>query len=135
MIGRGRMLGIGLVLLTCVATEARAQSESQPMIVGTKEAPPFAMKGPAGHWTGLSIELWQDIATKLGLKYEFREAELDQLLAGIADNSMGAAVAAITVTSDREQASPPPPVGAHRGRPFCDGSSPSSFSPSSACWR
>src|SRR4029079_12035259 len=32
------------------------------LIIGTKEAPPFALKHADGTWTGISIELWRDIA-------------------------------------------------------------------------
>jgi len=118
------------------------------MIVGTKEAPPFAMKGPGGCWIGIRIEPRQEIAAKLGLRYEFRDSDLDRRLAGVTNGSMDAAVAAITVTSVRERimdftpplstppalASPRPPPVAHHGRQSSDGSSPPSFWPPSACW-
>src|SRR5262245_4059237 len=37
------------------------------LVIGTKEAPPFAMKAPDGTWTGISIDLWRQIAEKLGV--------------------------------------------------------------------
>jgi len=61
------------------------------------------MKGPDGNWTGISIELWQDMAAELKLDYQFKELDLDDLLSGVESNSLDAAVAAITVTSEREQ--------------------------------
>ncbi|MCS0460101.1 transporter substrate-binding domain-containing protein [Rhizobium favelukesii] len=36
--------------------------------MGTKEAPPFAMKDADGNWSGISIELWREVAQKLGLR-------------------------------------------------------------------
>ena len=39
-------------------------SVSQPLIVGTKEAPPFSMKSSDGQWTGLSVDLWRQIAAE-----------------------------------------------------------------------
>jgi polar amino acid transport system substrate-binding protein len=99
----GRMLSSGLVLLMCVAASAKAEEAPRPMLIGTKEAPPFAMKGPSGQWTGISIELWRDMAAKLKLSYEFRELDLDELLAKVANGSLDAGVAAITVTADRER--------------------------------
>lgn len=74
------------------------------MIVGTKQAPPFVMKEPDGTWTGLSVDLWRDIALQLGLRYEFQEVKTpEELVDGVARGQFDAAVAAITVTPAREQ--------------------------------
>lgn len=82
-----------------------AQESSPPaqrLIVGTKEAPPFAMKKGDGGWEGISIDLWQRIAEGLNIEYEFRELSLQELLDRTADHSIDAAVAALTITPDRE---------------------------------
>ncbi len=77
---------------------------AKTMIVATKEAPPFVMKETDGTWTGLSIELWRDIAARLGFHYEFREVQTpEELVDGVATGRFDAAVAAITVTPAREQ--------------------------------
>jgi ABC-type amino acid transport substrate-binding protein len=73
------------------------------LIIGTKESPPFSIKRSDGTWEGLSIELWQAIAQDLGLDYEFKEMTIGELLDGVADNSLTAAVAALTVTVEREK--------------------------------
>ena len=75
---------------------------TRELVVGTKVAAPFAMKGPDGRWTGISIDLWREIAQRLGLRYRFVERPLAGLIDGVADRSLDAAVAAITVTADRE---------------------------------
>ena len=57
-----------LVLAVPAAGGAPAQTRStKKLIVGTKHAPPFAMKNPDGTWSGLSIDLWRQIAAELGL--------------------------------------------------------------------
>lgn len=71
------------------------------MVVGTKETPPFAMKDNDGHWTGISIDLWRQIAAELNLTYEWRELDQNGLLAGIADGSLDAVVANLTITPGR----------------------------------
>ncbi|MDB4444555.1 transporter substrate-binding domain-containing protein [bacterium] len=71
--------------------------------MGTKEAPPFSMKNKGGKWEGISVELWRQIAAEMNLAFEFRELTLKQLLQGVADGSLDAAVAAITVTPEREK--------------------------------
>jgi ABC-type amino acid transport substrate-binding protein len=101
----GLVIGLSL-MLTVMSTKIGGQEGSdsqQPLIVGTKEAPPFSMKTSDGQWTGLSIDLWQQIATELNLRYEFRELSLNQLIEGVKDGSLDAAVAALTITPEREK--------------------------------
>ena len=94
-----------LVILTtpqpvCAAAE---NMHEDTLIVGTKESPPFSMKDKEGKWTGISIELWQRIADKLGLKYQFKELPITLMLESVTDGSLDAAVAAFTITSEREK--------------------------------
>jgi polar amino acid transport system substrate-binding protein len=96
------LLVIGSVLLA--APQIAAAEEGRELVVGTKAAPPFAIKDANGNWSGISIEIWQHVASSLGLRYRLVEADsvgtlLDRLQAGDFD----VAVAAITVTLAREQ--------------------------------
>jgi ABC-type amino acid transport substrate-binding protein len=90
-----------LVCLLLLAVTAAAQD--RPLQVGTKEAPPFAMRRGDGTWSGLGVGLWKHVAQDLGLKYEWRELPLPELLAGVADGSLDAAVAAPSVSAEREE--------------------------------
>ncbi|MBW2660019.1 MAG: transporter substrate-binding domain-containing protein [Deltaproteobacteria bacterium] len=45
---------------------AQDSSSDKTLIVGTKIAPPFAMKADDGSWEGISVELWDEIAKKTG---------------------------------------------------------------------
>jgi len=47
--------------------------------------------------------LWKQIAGELKLDYELRELGLDELLGGLRTNSIDVAVAALTVTAEREK--------------------------------
>jgi len=76
---------------------------AQKLIVGTKDAPPFSIKNADGTWTGMSIDLWRDIAAELNLEYDFRERDLAGLINGVKEGSLNAAVAALTVTPEREE--------------------------------
>jgi ABC-type amino acid transport substrate-binding protein len=86
---------------------ARAQTPGPPavreLVVGTKVAPPFAMKAEDGSWHGISIELWRRIANQTHLRYRFQETTLKDLTEGVADGSLDAGVAALTVTGPRRQ--------------------------------
>jgi ABC-type amino acid transport substrate-binding protein len=91
-----------LLLNICLLGSARA-APPDPIIVAVKQAPPFALRDTDGDWTGTSIELWRSIADELDLRYELHETTLDDMIAGVADGRYQVAVAALTVTSEREQ--------------------------------
>ncbi len=103
MKGHKFLLAGCLLFWICLATSAQTSVTGNVLIIGTKDAPPFSMKGPDGKWTGISIDLWQDIAAKLNLNYRFEEMDMEHLLAGVTNGSLSAAVAAISVTADREE--------------------------------
>ncbi|MEM0982984.1 MAG: transporter substrate-binding domain-containing protein [Planctomycetota bacterium] len=70
--------------------------------MAVKEAPPFAYKTSDGSWTGVSVELWNQVAASLGIESEFVELTNEELLVGVAEGEYVAGVAALTVTPERE---------------------------------
>jgi ABC-type amino acid transport substrate-binding protein len=96
--------GAVLMIVPCRAqmpesADALPQGE---LVLGTKEAPPFAMKAPDGSWRGLSIDLWRHVADDLHLHYRFvEEPDVQSLLDGVTTGKFDAAVAAVTVTAGR----------------------------------
>lgn len=78
------------------------QNKNNELVIGTKIAPPFSMKDENGQWEGISIELWQQIATKLNLKYQWKELSFQNLLSDIESSSLDVAIAAITISATRE---------------------------------
>jgi len=108
MIRAFALLVAALLMLTAAGRDASAQgapaeAQGRELIIGTKLAPPFAMKDKDGKWTGISIELWSHIADRLKLKYRFAEEPTVQLLIErTADRTYDASIAAITVTASRE---------------------------------
>ena len=75
------------------------------LIIGTKEAPPFAMKASDGTWQGISIMLWRRVADERHLSYRFlEETTVQDLLDGVAAGKIDLAVAGITPTAARERA-------------------------------
>ena len=93
-----------ILIMICIIVIAPGitRAEKNTLIVGTKEAPPFAMKAKDGSWTGISVDLWERIADDLNLKFEFHEFDLPGLLNGVADGSLDVGVAALTMTAERE---------------------------------
>lgn len=86
-----------------LAGAAETVPASKILLVGTKVAPPFAMKDREGHWEGISIALWKMIADRLGLRYRFQEYDLKSLLENTENKHLDVAIAAITITGERER--------------------------------
>ena len=87
-----------------VGISAETMELPQVLVVGTKEAPPFAMKDESGKWTGISIDLWNRVSNQLGLQYRFDETDsVQSLIDGLNRGRYDVAVAAITVTAERER--------------------------------
>jgi ABC-type amino acid transport substrate-binding protein len=79
-----------LVLLVTANIAAAAPPAVDPMtalphepvgklVVGTVPIAPFIMKGDDGSWTGISMELWKEVARRLKLDYEVREMTVADL--------------------------------------------------------
>ena len=72
--------GAVIAILLAVSGAASAQTPvetllQRELVVGTKEAAPFAMKNADGIWTGISIDLWRRIAEEKRIRYRFVETE------------------------------------------------------------
>lgn len=91
------------VLLSAGMARAQAPAPEQALRVAVKEVPPFAERSPEGEWAGTSIALWRDVARALELDYVFVEASLDEMIAGTSEGRYDVAVAALTVTAERER--------------------------------
>jgi polar amino acid transport system substrate-binding protein len=87
-----------------VLSQPAAGFPRRELIIGTKEAPPFAMKDADGSWIGISIELWRDIAQKLGVTFRLvEEPSVQALIDATARGRYDLSVAAITITPERER--------------------------------
>jgi ABC-type amino acid transport substrate-binding protein len=73
------------------------------LTVATREVPPFAFRGEDGAWRGIAVDLWAGVAERLGVEYRFIELGLTEMLDAVAEGRADAAVAALTITSDRER--------------------------------
>ncbi len=85
------------------AAQDNDSTSSAPLQVAIKVFEPFVMK-TGDTWTGFSIDLWEDIADKMEIDFEYVEVEtvsdqLDAVEDGIAD----LAIAGISITSIREE--------------------------------
>ena len=77
--------------------------EGGSMTIATGHAPPFAYKDADGQWSGIAIELWNRIATRNGYDFRYIELGLAETLEAVAAGRIDGAVAALTITSAREE--------------------------------
>jgi ABC-type amino acid transport substrate-binding protein len=95
-----RALVLMLVLwMPVTPAHAQAPETKTPakIVVGTMRVPPFVVRSDDGEWSGLSIDLWKEIAAELKLPYEFRayDYDLEGLLDAVEQGKIDAAIAAI----------------------------------------
>ena len=85
-----------------VATAMPAGERGANLTVGIKAAPPFVVEDSDGGFSGLSVQLWEAVAQRLGIEYEYAPRNLAGLFTGLADGALDVSVAALTVTAPRE---------------------------------
>lgn len=89
---------LGLVQTSCAQTTAPIE-----LRIITRLVPPFVMKQD-DKYVGFSVELWEAIAKQINQPFHFVEVPtIKEILAGLTAGEGDVAIAAISVTSQREQ--------------------------------
>ena len=97
-----RWLLVAVVLL--IPAAAFAQTQPATLRVATREVKPFVFR-EGGELQGFSIDLWQEIRLRLGLKSEFVvKPTVQELLDSVKSKETAIGIAAVSITSEREQA-------------------------------
>ena len=101
-------LAILLSVMLLSVISARAQEENarsgQPLVVLTKPIAPFVIAHENATPTGFSIDLWQALARHVGRPFRWKVLpDLKTLLDDIAAGRGDVAIAAITITAERER--------------------------------
>lgn len=94
-------------LLGCAPAALAQEEPGQPakarhVRLGVVVAPPFLEKTDTGHFHGLALALWRDVAKDVGLASEIREYTLDGLLAAVRAGEVDVGVSALSITPERE---------------------------------
>jgi polar amino acid transport system substrate-binding protein len=102
-----RALLATILALTAFGAEARTFEEIKAdgkIVVATEGAfPPFNFfKGP--QLTGFEVEVAEALATKLGVKVEWRALSFDALLAGLRQDRWDVVIASFAITDERSKA-------------------------------
>lgn len=72
-LGWGPILFCLLSLMPGNAFSQDASAALSKLVVGTVVAPPLYVKAEDGQWQGFGIEIWQAVAQRMGVLFEFRE--------------------------------------------------------------
>jgi ABC-type amino acid transport substrate-binding protein len=71
---KGGMILLWIVLFFPVYAFSQNDSSSSPkLLVGVVVAPPVYIKTAGNQWEGFGVEVWQAVAQRLGISFEFRE--------------------------------------------------------------
>lgn len=89
-----------LVVLFLTVCGALAQD---PLRIGVSLFPPNVIQSEDGQLEGFDIELWREIARDADLQYEFEVLPLAGLLAALETGQLDAALAGLSVRSEREE--------------------------------
>jgi|SRR5690554_6869140 len=90
-----RLFACMFLLLTLASGEASAQQP--PLKLGIATVPPFVMQAEDGHWEGISIDLWQQVADGMNLDFEWVPMEFRELLDAVEKKEIDVAVGALTI--------------------------------------
>lgn len=94
---------ICLLLTSPFISNGVAQSTSEEeLVIGTRVVPPFVIE-ENGEYSGLTIHLWEHIASEMELNYRFEETSISDMINGAADDTYYASASALTITADREE--------------------------------
>ncbi len=95
-----RVVAVLLVVGAVLASAAPAFAEK--LVVYTKPVKPFAYEED-GQWKGFSIDLWQRVAKEANVDFEIRGVKtVPELIDALATKKADVAIAAISITSERE---------------------------------
>jgi polar amino acid transport system substrate-binding protein len=85
-----------------LSSAGMAQDTNQTVVVATRVLPPFIIKQSEGY-TGFSAALWQHLAQEAGITFQWKEVNnVKEILAAVEGGDAQAAIAAISITADRE---------------------------------
>jgi polar amino acid transport system substrate-binding protein len=94
----------GALFLLLVPATVLAQAPTSSVRVATRVVRPFVFE-EGGELKGFSIDLWQEISRRLGVKSEFVvKPTVQELLQSVKANEAALGIAAISITAEREQA-------------------------------
>ena len=99
-----RLVQLAIFVSTLAAiANAQEPGQPQPLNIVTREVEPFVIQHEAGDWSGIAIDLWDSLASDLGVEYTIQARELEEMISDVSGGRADLAVGALTITLDREE--------------------------------
>src|SRR5277367_5138583 len=105
-----RLMLILALVLSSNSTSAMGQPEGagqgvkQKLVVGVISTPPYSIQDDDGTWSGITVDLWKEIAGIIGVDYVFKKEEnLKSLLKELKDGSLDVVATGVSITKEREK--------------------------------
>ncbi|AFZ59765.1 transporter substrate-binding domain-containing protein [Anabaena cylindrica FACHB-243] len=95
----------GMLVLLLISAPGLAQNpeSQQPLLVATREIPPFVFSDQ-GKLSGFSIDLWDSIAKQMNVESKFVEyPTVADLLTAVKENKADLGISAISITAQRQE--------------------------------
>lgn len=89
------------LFLVLLATQVFAQKDT--LQIAVYNSPPFGMQTKSGKVGGLMVELWEDIADELDVKYTYTLTNMNGLISGLQNQTYDVGLGAISITPKREK--------------------------------
>ncbi|MFU0505817.1 transporter substrate-binding domain-containing protein [Pseudaminobacter sp. NGMCC 1.201702] len=94
-------LAVALLALNASASAQEVMPAKQQVTVGVYISPPFVIR-QGERYSGMAIDLWEEIAAKLNLTSEYREfRNYSELVGAVASGAVQAAVTNLSITETR----------------------------------
>ncbi|MEM7182035.1 MAG: transporter substrate-binding domain-containing protein [Spirochaetota bacterium] len=98
-----------LIFLTGFKTTVLAQAETKPagtnanlLKVNVAVLPPCVIKRKDGGYTGFDVELWEKIAVRLKLQFEYKETKFKEIIPNLSSSQADVGFACLTINKERE---------------------------------
>jgi len=90
------------VLCSCALAQDEQTEAPRTLRITTTVTPPFVIQDDGGELSGIDIELWNQVANRLGVGTEWNVTTLKGALEGVRDGEADVAIAALTISRERE---------------------------------
>ena len=92
-----------IIFLSNLLPSLHAEDSTKPLQIGIYANPPYAIKNEKGGWEGISVTLWNDIMAESGLKSEFVELPMEDIIPSITSGKIEAAVSEEAIDANAEK--------------------------------
>lgn len=93
------------ILALCAVTPSSATAaDGDELVAALRVAPPFVIEDGPDEYSGIVVDLWNRVAADAGVSARFEVMDVEDSLAAVRDGRADLALAALTVTAEREAA-------------------------------